>query len=167
MSSRNHERYDNRGGGQDRALRHDHDDDDHFGSRGGQTHHKKRERSRSPNDEKLRLEEERRARMARLRAENEEEEAQLSKLDEPKQPKMQPKKHFIEVNQEELEGLDEEEQMKRLLGFSGGFATTKGEEVEDNSKSAARGAAGKNKARKYRQYMNRKGGFNRPLDKMN
>ncbi len=105
--------------------------------------------------------------MARLRAENEEEEAQLAKLDEPKQPNMQPKEHFIEVNQEELEGLDEEEQMKRLLGFSGGFATTKGEEVEDNAKSAAKGAAGKNKARKYRQYMNRKGGFNRPLDKMN
>jgi U4/U6.U5 tri-snRNP-associated protein 3 len=57
--------------------------------------------------------------------------------------------------------------MRRLLGFSGGFATTKGQEVEDNRKSAARGVAAKNKARKYRQYMNRKGGFNRPLDKMN
>ena len=65
----------------------------------------------------------------------------------------------------ELEGLDEEEQMQRLLGFSG-FASTKGDQVEDNKTTAAKGAATKNKARKYRQYMNRKGGFNRPLDKM-
>ncbi len=102
--------------------------------------------------------------MARLRAENEQEEAQLAKLAEP--PKPEPKNVIMEMNPEELEGLDEEEQMQKLLGFSGGFATTKGQEVEDNTKSAARGASGKNKARKYRQYMNRKGGFNRPLDKM-
>ena len=51
------------------------------------------------------------------------------------------------------------------MGF-GGFGTTKGKAVEDNQSSAARGASSKNKGRKYRQYMNRKGGFNRPLDKM-
>ena len=55
--------------------------------------------------------------------------------------------------------------MAQLMGFSG-FASTKGEPVQDNQKGAARGAATKNKARKYRQYMNRKGGFNRELDKM-
>jgi U4/U6.U5 tri-snRNP-associated protein 3 len=71
----------------------------------------------------------------------------------------------IQVKAEELEGLSEEEQMQRMLGFSG-FGSTKGEAVKDNQTSAARGAAAKNKARKYRQYMNRKGGFNRPLDKM-
>ena len=56
--------------------------------------------------------------------------------------------------------------MRMLLGFSGGFGSTAGKAVEDNQKSAAKGAANKTKARKYRQYMNRKGGFNRPLDKM-
>ena len=56
--------------------------------------------------------------------------------------------------------------MMQMMGF-GGFGTTKGKAVADNQSSAARGAASKNKGRKYRQYMNRKGGFNRPLDKMN
>ena len=114
------------------------------------------------------FEEERRARMARLRQEMQEEDRELAALDQPEtqDPKQQPQKEIIEVNQEELEGLDEEEQMKMLLGFSGGFGSTKGEAVEDNQSSAARGAAAKNKARKYRQYMNRKNGFNRPLDKM-
>ena len=79
--------------------------------------------------------------------------------------RVKPQEAIIEVNQDELEGLDEEEQMKRLLGFDG-FGSTKGEAVQDNQTSAARGAAAKNKARKYRQYMNRKNGFNRPLEKM-
>jgi U4/U6.U5 tri-snRNP-associated protein 3 len=61
---------------------------------------------------------------------------------------------------------DERRRMMDLLGF-GGFGTTKGKAVMDNQTSAARGAVSKNKGRKYRQYMNRKGGFNRPLDKMN
>jgi U4/U6.U5 tri-snRNP-associated protein 3 len=52
------------------------------------------------------------------------------------------------------------------LGFGGEFGSTKGNKVEDNHSSSARGAAAKHKARKYRQYMNRKNGFNRPLDKM-
>jgi U4/U6.U5 tri-snRNP-associated protein 3 len=76
------------------------------------------------------------------------------------------KEAIIEVDEEELDGLDEEEQMQIMLGF-GGFDTTKGKAVKDNQDSLARGSSGKNKARKYRQYMNRKGGFNKPLDKMN
>ena len=163
MSARN-DRYDARARDFDR-LRPSRDHEERYGHRPS---HQNRERSRSPDEEKERVEKERRARMARLRAENEEEEKQLAVLDEPVDNNMlKPKEQFVEVNQEELEGLDEDEQMQRLLGFSGGFATTKGTEVEDNTKSAARGASGKNKARKYRQYMNRKGGFNRPLDKMN
>ncbi len=70
-----------------------------------------------------------------------------------------------DADDEEEEG-GEEEQMRMMLGFNG-FGTTKGKAVADNQHSAARGAASKNKGRKYRQYMNRKGGFNRPLDKMN
>ena len=65
---------------------------------------------------------------------------------------------------EDLE-LSEEEQMRQMLGF-GGFATTKDAEVADNQTSAARGAVKKNQNRLYRQYMNRRGGFNRPLDKV-
>ena len=59
--------------------------------------------------------------------------------------------------------LSEEEQMRQMLGF-GGFATTKDAEVADNQTSAARGAVKKNQNRSYRQYMNRRGGFNRPLE---
>lgn len=167
MSARsNRERaFDTRGGRDDTRRRpRQHVDEDRYGGPPSRHSQKKRERSRSPNPETKLLEEKRRSRMARLRAENEQEEAQLAKLAEP--PKPEPKNVIMEMNPEELEGLDEEEQMQKLLGFSGGFATTKGQEVEDNTKSAARGASGKNKARKYRQYMNRKGGFNRPLDKM-
>ena len=57
----------------------------------------------------------------------------------------------------------EEAQMARLMGF-GGFGSTKGKEVADNQHGAARGAVKKNQNRSYRQYMNRRGGFNRPLE---
>lgn len=122
-------------------------------------------RSRSPGeDRKAELEAARRARMARLRQENEQEERKLEELEKPK-PKTG-KETMLAVDEKDLEGLDEEEQMQRLLGFGGGFGTTKGQKVEDNHRSSAKGAAAKHKARKYRQYMNRKNGFNRPLDKM-
>lgn len=62
-----------------------------------------------------------------------------------------------------LAHLTEEEQMQALMGF-GGFDSTKGKAVEDNVKGAAVGALRKEKKRKYRQYMNRRGGFNRPLE---
>lgn len=44
------------------------------------------------------------------------------------------------------------------LGFAS-FNTTKGKKVEDNVKTAAKGAAVVGKKRQYRQYMNRRGGF--------
>ena len=60
-------------------------------------------------------------------------------------------------------GMDEESFMAQLMGF-GGFGSTKGQHVEDNDKSAARGACAKPLLkREYRQYMHRKGGFNREL----
>lgn len=131
-----------------------------------------RSRSRSPeassrkSEEVEDLEATRRARMARLRAEMEEEEAKLTQrvVEEPVLPSA--KDAIVQVDESKLEGLDDEEQMKLLLGFSGEFGTTKNQKVEDNHKSAAKGAAAKHKERKYRQYMNRKNGFNRPLDKM-
>ena len=70
-----------------------------------------------------------------------------------------------EEGDEEEELQADEDEMNRLLGF-GGFGSTKGKQVIDNAEGAAAGAAAKHKERKYRQYMNRKGGFNRPLSKM-
>ena len=50
--------------------------------------------------------------------------------------------------------------MMAAMGFAVGFDSTKGKQVEGNDM----GAISKTKQRKYRQYMNRKGGFNRELD---
>ena len=60
--------------------------------------------------------------------------------------------------------VDEEAALRQLLGFDG-FGTTKLKPVADNHESAAKGACQKRMKRTYRQYMNRRGGFNRPLDK--
>ncbi|OCF34436.1 hypothetical protein I317_03510 [Kwoniella heveanensis CBS 569] len=68
-------------------------------------------------------------------------------------PKEEPK--------EEVDENDPEAAMASMMGF-GGFGTTKGKAVEAN----ADGAVKVNKQRTWRQYMNRRGGFNRPLDKV-
>ena len=54
-----------------------------------------------------------------------------------------------------------DDEMMRLMGF-GGFGSSKGKHVADNEKAAA-GAANVSKQRKYRQYMNRREGFNTAL----
>ncbi|XP_063390897.1 U4/U6.U5 small nuclear ribonucleoprotein 27 kDa protein [Cydia fagiglandana] len=73
------------------------------------------------------------------------------------------KKTFAErpiVTPADLEGKSPEEQeMLKVMGFCG-FDTTKGKKVEDNVEGEVHVVL----KRKYRQYMNRKGGFNRPLD---
>lgn len=122
--------------------------------------------------------------MARLRQELRNEDEHLASLDKKKgetyaneepsdnqsddisSSSLKPQESIIKVNPEELNGMDEEEQMLKLLGIEG-FGSTKGETVQDNYSTAARGVAAKTKRRRYRQYMNRKNGFNRPLDKMN
>jgi len=53
---------------------------------------------------------------------------------------------------------DEEAAMAAMLGF-GGFGTTKNKKVRGNDVGAVR----KETKSEYRQYMNRQGGFNRPL----
>lgn len=59
---------------------------------------------------------------------------------------------------------DSVKQMKELFGISD-FGSTKNTKVLTNHTSAAIGTIAKHlKPRKYRQYMNRKNGFNRPLD---
>ncbi len=56
--------------------------------------------------------------------------------------------------------MTEEEKMLIMLGLdSAGFSSTKGKQVEDNVKSAAKGYAHKGQKVKYRQYMNRKSKF--------
>ena len=56
--------------------------------------------------------------------------------------------------------------MMRVMGFAE-FHSTKGEKKSNeqlgNTESEVRIA----KKRRYRQYMNRRGGFNRPLDPIN
>lgn len=65
-----------------------------------------------------------------------------------------------EIPSEHLEGKTPDEiEMMRVMGFSG-FSTTKGKKVEGNNTGEVHVVL----KRKYRQYMNRKGGFNRPLD---
>jgi U4/U6.U5 tri-snRNP-associated protein 3 len=60
-----------------------------------------------------------------------------------------------------LEGKSQEEiDMLTVMGFSG-FDSTKNKHVEGAANASALNVQEK---RRYRQYMNRKGGFNRPLD---
>ena len=114
--------------------------------------------------------------MARLRAENEAEErgGAAATSSEPEASSVGRKRHLDETSKNsgdkpdpDEENDEEQTEMMAMMGF-GGFGSTKGEAVADNQSSVARGGAAlKNKGRKYRQYMNRKGGFIRPLDKMN
>lgn len=59
------------------------------------------------------------------------------------------------------EMTDEDKMMHQIMGFQS-FDTTKGKKVQGNDAFAVN----KKVERKYRQYMNRKGGFNRPLEFM-
>ncbi|KAI0721035.1 hypothetical protein C8T65DRAFT_253946 [Cerioporus squamosus] len=56
---------------------------------------------------------------------------------------------------------DDDAAMMALMGLTG-FGTTKGKHVEGNQE----GSVDVKKQRTWRQYMNRRGGFNRPLDKI-
>ena len=60
-----------------------------------------------------------------------------------------------------FEGKTQEEiEMLKIMGFAG-FDTTKNKHVDGSCNAHAINIQQK---RRYRQYMNRKGGFNRPLD---
>ncbi|KZT67765.1 hypothetical protein DAEQUDRAFT_379949 [Daedalea quercina L-15889] len=56
---------------------------------------------------------------------------------------------------------DDDTGMMAMMGLSG-FGSTKGKHVEGNQE----GGVQVKKMRTWRQYMNRRGGFNRPLDKI-
>jgi len=69
----------------------------------------------------------------------------------------------VELKQEDLEGKTEDEvELMKAMGFCT-FDTSKGKRIEGNDVSAVHHVV----KRKYRQYMNRRGGFNRPLDFVN
>jgi len=72
---------------------------------------------------------------------------------QPSQPTIMP------TNPEDM--TDEDKLMQQVMGFSQ-FDSTNGKEVKGNDTYAIN----RKVQRKYRQYMNRKGGFNRPLDFM-
>lgn len=63
------------------------------------------------------------------------------------------------------EGMDDDAAMMAMMGFSS-FDSTKGQVVADNQSGPAKGAARQVLQRRYRQYMNRRGGFARRLDAM-
>lgn len=70
------------------------------------------------------------------------------------------KNSFI-LDPKEMEGKSAEEiEMLQVMGFTG-FDTTKNKHVDGACNAFAINIQQK---RKYRQYMNRKGGFNKPLD---
>ncbi|XP_062452829.1 U4/U6.U5 small nuclear ribonucleoprotein 27 kDa protein isoform X2 [Rhea pennata] len=70
-------------------------------------------------------------------------------------------RYFVAISEEDLQGKTEEEiEMMKTMGFAS-FDTTKGKKVDGAANAYAINVSQK---RKYRQYMNRKGGFNRPLD---
>lgn len=171
MSSSGHYDYRKRERPSERRVSDRGDDEDHY-NHVKRDDRRDRSRSRSPASaaevKKARLETERQARMARLRADNEQEEARLAALEDKAHEPVKPSAadQIVQVNEEELLGLEEDEKMKLLLGFSGSFGTTKYQKVADNHQTHATGLVAKNKGRKYRQYMNRKNGFNRPLDKI-
>lgn len=55
----------------------------------------------------------------------------------------------------------EEMQMMSMMGIPFGFDTTQGKHVDDEASNA--GQVKTKEKRRGRQYMNRRGGFNRPL----
>lgn len=67
----------------------------------------------------------------------------------------------VEVVEEPAEAaiVKSEAAMMKAMGFVS-FDTTKGKKVQGNDIYVANTA----RKRRYRQYMNRRGGFNRPLD---
>mmetsp|Transcript_901 Transcript_901/g.1754 ORF Transcript_901/g.1754 Transcript_901/m.1754 type:complete len:172 (+) Transcript_901:86-601(+) len=143
---------------------------DDFRSDNRNNHYRRDTRDNTDKMDRERIERERRERMARMRAEIDAEERGIAPGSGDTAPNNQTgetsnQKSNQNKNNDDEELDDEQRQMMQMMGF-GGFGTTKGKSVGDNQTSAAKGAASKNKGRKYRQYMNRKGGFNRPLDKM-
>ena len=81
--------------------------------------------------------------------------------DEPAPEETPAEMNAVETNDGDGPPVDPEEaEMMALMGF-GGFGTTQGKQVEDANANVS--AVHKKTTRRARQYMNRPGGFNRPL----
>ncbi|KAL4265993.1 SNUT3 family protein [Pleurotus pulmonarius] len=80
----------------------------------------------------------------------------------PQSDTRDPKERMDIAEEGEAEDVEQDDSaMMAMMGLSG-FGTTKGKQVEGNQE----GGADIKKIRTWRQYMNRRGGFNRPLDKI-
>ncbi|KAI6650367.1 U4/U6.U5 small nuclear ribonucleoprotein 27 kDa protein-like [Oopsacas minuta] len=75
------------------------------------------------------------------------------------------KKRDYDNNSSDLDNSEETEMM-RVMGFAE-FHSTKGEKKTDQYLGKMESEVRIVKKRRYRQYMNRRGGFNRPLDPIN
>ncbi|CAG8530006.1 11546_t:CDS:2 [Paraglomus brasilianum] len=114
-----------------------------------------RRRSRSPGRDKY----DRRDRRSHDRYSRTKERRKSRSRSKSRSPRKDESTNVVEVS------IDpDEEPEKAMLAFMGisGFSTTKGAKVTGNDMSAVN----IKKQRQYRQYMNRRGGFNRPLDKV-
>ncbi|CAB3407805.1 unnamed protein product [Caenorhabditis bovis] len=125
---------------------------------------KRRDRSRSRDRRKRSVSRDRdrrhrdeRDRRSRSRSPRDRKDRSRSRDRDRKDRKREKKAKKQEISLDSLVGAEEE--MMKMMGF-GGFDTTKNKQVDDN----VDGCVNIKKPRKYRQYMNRKGGFNRPLD---
>lgn len=118
-------------------------------------HRRKRSRDRSRDRDRRRHSDDRDSRRRHSRSRS----RSRSPLEREKKYKQQlPERPVVTAADLEGKNADEQEMMK-LMGFCS-FDTTKGKKVEGNDVGAVHVIL----KRKYRQYMNRKGGFNRPLD---
>ncbi|VDM39047.1 unnamed protein product [Toxocara canis] len=115
-----------------------------------------RRRSRSPLERK-RSRSRSREKKDEMRRRDSDDRTRSSRDDRKDEKKPKKEKEAEAIDVDSLKGADKE--MAKLMGFVG-FNTTKNKKVAGNSD----GAVQINKPRRYRQYMNRKGGFNRPLD---
>lgn len=90
----------------------------------------------------------------RMETDEDQKEAPKEKSNKSKKSKAKPSEEDDDIEVED----DGMAAMQAMMGF-GGFGTTHQKKVEGNNVSAVR----KEKKTEYRQYMNRQGGFNRPL----
>ncbi|CAG5919877.1 U4/U6.U5 small nuclear ribonucleoprotein 27 kDa protein [Menidia menidia] len=113
---------------------------------------RRRTRSRSPPPHRRRSRSPRRHRSSSLSPTRQKDRHEDSK-DKPPKP--------IQISEEDMQGKTEDEiEMMKLMGFAS-FESSKGKKTDGSVNAYAINVSMK---RKYRQYMNRKGGFNRPLD---
>jgi U4/U6.U5 tri-snRNP-associated protein 3 len=110
--------------------------------------------SRSPSRDRDRdRREEKRSRSPRRR-----EERRDDKRDD-KRDKRRDEKRRDPSEEPEIDTKNEDAMMQQMLGFSN-FDTSKGKDHATSDEWMIK----RRSKRKYRQYMNRRGGFNRPLD---